>query len=78
MQGLNASYTVLFYILKRVLNFCVGGVAPFHPSLFPVLSNRGVVLVVSFFYELPHVSFKCGLTAIANIFAGLGIAEVVL
>ena len=29
VQGLNASHAVLLYILERVLNFCVGGVAPF-------------------------------------------------
>ena len=72
-----------FYNLERVFNFCVGGVALFHPSPFPILFNRslrvtGVVLVVSFFYESAHVTFMCGSTAIANIFAGLRIAEVVL
>ena len=83
VHGLNASHVALFYIFERVFNFCVGNVAPFHPSPFPILFNRslrvtGVVLVVSFFYESPHVTFKCGSTAIANIFAGLRIAEVVL
>ena len=83
VHGLNASHVALFYILERAFNFCVGDVAPFHPSPFPILFNRslrvtGVVLVVSFFYESPHVTFKCGSTAIANIFAGLRIAEVVL
>ena len=74
-----------FIILERVLNFCVGGVAPFHPSPLPPPhtvqlqhSCHRRVLVVSFFYESPHMTFKCGLTAMANIFAGLGIAEVVL
>ena len=42
------------------------------------VTKSGVVLVVSFFYESPHVTSKCDYKAIANIFAGLEIAEVVL
>ena len=81
--GLNANHAVLLDILERVLNFCISSAVPFHPSPLPILFKRslrvtGVFLVVSFSYESSHVTNKCGLTVIANIFAGLGIAEVVL
>ena len=42
------------------------------------VTKSGVVSLVSSFYESPHVTSKCDHKAIANIFAGLEITEVVL
>ena len=68
---------------KTYLSTTFEGKKIFGLSPFPVLYNcsirvTGVVEVVSFFYKSPHVTFKCGLTVITSIFAGLGIAEVAL
>ena len=42
------------------------------------VTKSSVVSLVSSFYESPHVTSQCDHKAIANIFAGLEITEVVL
>lgn len=79
VQCLNTSHAMFRHTLKRILNFCNSGITALDPIIqFNCnLHVFGGVYVISLIYKSPHVTLKSGYTAITNIFAGLGVAEVV-
>ena len=67
------------HTLKRILDFCHGSITALYLTIRLHFSLHviGGVYVISLVYKSPHVTFKSGYTVVTNIFASLGIAEVV-
>ena len=61
------------------MDFCYSGITALYPTIrFNYnLHVIGGVYVISLVYKSLHVTFKSGYTAVTNISAGLGIAEVI-